>query len=175
MLVRSDQAEQLQTHIGRGHLVLCLQLGTPEDFSVVCGRLVQASPHGRLCNIKFGSAAERWETVNANRACAAIAFGTWSLLALAGSSLAQSARGPQRGYELATRLCINCHVVDRQASGPMRADVPTFAAIANRPGKQPPNTSPGGSSFLIRNARCSPDGREIRDIVTYIISLKRNP
>jgi len=52
----SVQAEQLQSHIGRGHLVLCLQLGTPEDFSVVCGRLVQASPHMvGLCNIKFGS------------------------------------------------------------------------------------------------------------------------
>jgi hypothetical protein len=35
---------------------LCLQLRTPEDFSVVCGRLVQTSPHMvELCNIKFAS------------------------------------------------------------------------------------------------------------------------
>ena len=63
------------------------------------------------------------------RACAAIAFGTWTLVALAGSSLAQPGLAdPQRGHELAARLCTNCHVVDRQASSPMRADVPTFAA-----------------------------------------------
>jgi hypothetical protein len=50
----SDQAGQLQDHIGKGHLVLCLELRTPEDFSEVCGRLVQTSPHMvGLCNIKF--------------------------------------------------------------------------------------------------------------------------
>jgi|SoiMethySBSTD1v2_1073268.scaffolds.fasta_scaffold988987_2 hypothetical protein len=50
-----DQAEQLEDHIGKGRLVLCLRLGTPEGFSVVCGRLVQTSPHiVELCNIKFG-------------------------------------------------------------------------------------------------------------------------
>jgi hypothetical protein len=50
----SDQAGQLENHIGKGRLVLCLQLRTPEDFSVVCGRLVQTSPHMvELCNIGF--------------------------------------------------------------------------------------------------------------------------
>ena len=50
------------------------------------------------------------------RVCAAIAFGTWSLVALAGSSLAQPGLAdPQRGHELA---------IDRQASSPTRADVP---------------------------------------------------
>ena len=110
------------------------------------------------------------------RVYAAIAFGTWSLLALAGSSLAQSAPGdPQRGYELATRLCINCHVVDRQASGPMRADVPTFAAIANRPEA----TAEHLAGRIIVPHPAMPGvpltAAEIRDIVTYIISLKRNP
>ena len=110
------------------------------------------------------------------RVDAAIAFGTWSLLALAGSSLAQSAPGdPQRGYELATRLCINCHVVDRQASGPMRADVPTFVAIANRPEA----TAEHLAGRIIVPHPAMPGvpltAAEIRDIVTYIISLKRNP
>ena len=50
----SDQAGQLENHIEKGRLVLCLQLRTPEDFSVVCGRLVQTSPHMvGLCDIKF--------------------------------------------------------------------------------------------------------------------------
>jgi len=44
----------LESHLERGHLVLCIELRTPEDFSVLCGRLVQASPHMvELCNIKF--------------------------------------------------------------------------------------------------------------------------
>jgi hypothetical protein len=48
------QAGELQDHIGKGRLVLCLELRTPEDFSEVCGRLVQTSPHMvGLCNIKF--------------------------------------------------------------------------------------------------------------------------
>jgi hypothetical protein len=50
----AEQARQLESHLERGHLVLCVQLRTPEEFSVLCGRLVQASPHMvELCNIKF--------------------------------------------------------------------------------------------------------------------------
>jgi hypothetical protein len=50
----AEQAGQLQSHLERGHLLLCVELRTPEDFSVLCGRLVQASPHMvELCNIKF--------------------------------------------------------------------------------------------------------------------------
>ena len=48
----THQAEQLESHLERGHLVLCVELRTSEDFSVVCGRLVQASPHMvELCNL----------------------------------------------------------------------------------------------------------------------------
>jgi cytochrome c2 len=55
------------------------------------------------------------------KVCRAIAFGTGSLVALASSSLAQPGLSdPQRGHELAARLCTNCHVIDRHASGPMR-------------------------------------------------------
>ena len=51
----SNQAKQLERHLERGHLVLCVELRTSDDFSVVCGRLVQASPHMvELCNINFG-------------------------------------------------------------------------------------------------------------------------
>jgi hypothetical protein len=52
----SSQAKQLESHLERGHLVLCVELRTSEDFSVVCGRLVQASPHMvELCNISMQS------------------------------------------------------------------------------------------------------------------------
>lgn len=50
----SNQAKQLESHLERGHLVLCVELRPSDDFSVVCGRLVQASPHMvELCNINF--------------------------------------------------------------------------------------------------------------------------
>jgi mono/diheme cytochrome c family protein len=110
------------------------------------------------------------------RVCAAIAFGTWSLVASAGSSLAQPGlANPQRGHELATRLCTNCHVVDRQPSSTMRADVPTFAAIADRPG----STAEHLAGRIIVPHPAMPGvpltAAEIRDIVAYIVSLKRNP
>jgi hypothetical protein len=43
--VGSDRAGQLQSHVERGRFLLCVELRTSEDFSVVCGRLVQASQH----------------------------------------------------------------------------------------------------------------------------------
>jgi len=49
----------------------------------------------------------------------------WPVRFLAQPGLADT----QRGYELVARLRTNCPVVDREAS---RADIPTFAAIANR-------------------------------------------
>jgi hypothetical protein len=50
----STQAKQLETHLERGHLVLCVELRTSEDFAIVCGRLVQASPHMvEVCNVTF--------------------------------------------------------------------------------------------------------------------------
>ena len=50
----SNQAKQLESHLERGHLALCVELRTSDDFSFVCGRLVEASPHMvELCNINF--------------------------------------------------------------------------------------------------------------------------
>jgi hypothetical protein len=52
----SNQAKQLESHLERGHLLLCVELRNSDDFSVVCGRLVQASPHiVELCNINLDS------------------------------------------------------------------------------------------------------------------------
>jgi mono/diheme cytochrome c family protein len=110
------------------------------------------------------------------KVCKAIALGIWSFVASTSLSVAQtSVADPQRGHELATRLCVNCHVVDRQASGAMRADIPTFTAIANRPEA----TAEYLAGRIIVPHPAMPGvpltAAEIRDIVTYIISLKRNP
>jgi hypothetical protein len=50
--LNSDHARQLESHIDRGHLILWVELHSPDEFSEVCGRLVQASPHMvSLCGI----------------------------------------------------------------------------------------------------------------------------
>jgi len=49
-----DQAWQLESHLVKGHLALCVELRSAEDYAVVCGHLVQASPHMvGLCSITF--------------------------------------------------------------------------------------------------------------------------
>jgi len=48
-----ERARQLQGHVEKGHFVLCVELRTSEDFSVICGSLVRASPHMvELCNVQ---------------------------------------------------------------------------------------------------------------------------
>jgi mono/diheme cytochrome c family protein len=91
------------------------------------------------------------------------------------SSFAQPGPGnPQRGRELAARLCVTCHVVDRKTSGPVRADVPSFLAIARRPG----STAEYLAGKIIVPHPAMPGvaltADEIRDIVAYIVTLKRS-
>jgi cytochrome c len=80
---------------------------------------------------------------------------------------------PQRGHELSVRLCTTCHAVDRQTTGPVRADVPSFSAIAVRPGA----TAELLAGRIIVPHPAMPGvpltAAEIRDIVAYIISLQR--
>ena len=91
------------------------------------------------------------------------------------SSFAQPGPGnPQRGRELAARLCVTCHVIDRTTSGPVRADVPSFPAIAGRPG----STAEYLAGKIIVPHPAMPGvaltADEIRDIVAYIVTLKRS-
>ena len=97
------------------------------------------------------------------------------LMLAAGAASAQPGpANPQRGRELAARLCTNCHVIDVEPTGPVRADVPSFPAIANRPGV----TAEGLAGAIIIPHPAMPTVQlvtgEIRDIVAYIQSLKRN-
>ncbi len=96
------------------------------------------------------------------------------LAAMAGTAGAQSVAGDvPRGRDLAERLCTNCHNVKAEQTGPMRADVPGFPSIANRPGVSAeilagriiiPHPAMPGVQLTVR---------ELRDIVAYILSLKR--
>ena len=105
---------------------------------------------------------------------AAIALTTWSLFVPLDSSWAQpSPADAGRGHELAARLCTNCHAIDGETSGPIRADVPSFPTIANRPGASAEHLA--GRIIVPRPAMPGvPLTRaEIRDIVAYIVSLKK--
>jgi cytochrome c len=108
------------------------------------------------------------------KARAAIALATWSLFVPLGSSWAQPRPADtRRSHELAARLCTNCNAIDRQASSSIRADVPSFSTIANRPGA----TAEHLAGRIIVPHPAMPGvpltTAEIRDIVAYIVSLRK--
>jgi cytochrome c len=96
------------------------------------------------------------------------------LAAVSAPSVAQQLTGsPQRGRELALKLCTGCHAVSRD-SPVRRSDVPSFPAIAERPGVSAeqlagriiiPHPAMPGVPLTIN---------EIRDLVAFITSLKAN-
>jgi cytochrome c len=109
------------------------------------------------------------------KACRTLLFGTFGLVIPLGSLLGQpSLADLQRGHQLAIRLCTNCHALDDQTTTPMRTDVPSFPMIANRPGA---NAEQLAGRIIVPHPAMpvvSLTVAEIRDIVAYIVSLKRN-
>lgn len=95
------------------------------------------------------------------------------LLAFAVPSLAQGVlANPARGRDVAAHLCTSCHVIDRDAATPMRADIPSFPAIAKRSGA----TAEYLAGRIIVPHPVMPGvaltAAEIRDVVAYILTLK---
>jgi mono/diheme cytochrome c family protein len=113
-----------------------------------------------------------WDNVS-RKARATAAVAALCLLLGATAAVAQSAGDSKRGRELAQRLCTNCHVIAPEATGPVRTDVPTFPTIAGRPGV----TAERIAGAIIIPHPAMPGVQlttaEIRDIVAYILSLKR--
>ena len=77
-----------------------------------------------------------------------------------------------KGQQLAERLCTTCHVVSSQSSGPAIAGVPTFHAIANHAGQTPERLA--GALIIPHQPLPSIplSHLEVRDIISYILSLK---
>jgi cytochrome c len=80
---------------------------------------------------------------------------------------------PKKGRELAERVCSTCHIVSEQAtSGAVTADVPSFAAIADKPDQSLERLAgriviphpPMPAIALTRE--------EIVNVVSYIMTLK---
>jgi mono/diheme cytochrome c family protein len=78
------------------------------------------------------------------------------------------------GHDLARRVCVACHVVDRERpSRPLVAGAPAFRDIANTSGM----TATALHVFLttwhpkMPNLILKPE--EMRDVIAYILSLRR--
>jgi len=89
------------------------------------------------------------------------------------TALAQIGPDPKAGQDLAEKLCTSCHIVSKQAaSASVSADVPSFIAIANKPGQTAEAIAgriviphpPMPQIHLTRN--------EIADLAAYILSLR---
>lgn len=78
---------------------------------------------------------------------------------------------PEKGLALAERVCVACHVISK-ASGTVAADVPSFPAIANKPGQSMEIIAgriviPHPPMISVPLTR-----EEIANVVAYIMTLK---
>ena len=97
------------------------------------------------------------------------------LLLLGGGAIyAQPRPDPQRGHELASRVCKACHVIDREVSGSIQADVPSFAVIASRPWVNAEYVTARIMHPHPQMPGIPLTTEEIRDVTAYILSLKHN-
>jgi cytochrome c len=88
-------------------------------------------------------------------------------------SQAQITADPKIGRDLAFRLCTGCHNVDTETRTPsIVVNVPTFAAIANRPGQ----SAEAIAGAIVFPHPPMPQTRltrtEIANLSVYIMSLK---
>lgn len=80
---------------------------------------------------------------------------------------------PEKGKELAERVCVACHVVSETAApATIAADVPSFKVIANKPGQ----SMEGLAGRIVIPHPAMPaiplSREEIVNVVAYIMSLK---
>jgi mono/diheme cytochrome c family protein len=92
----------------------------------------------------------------------------WSFPALAQSVVSD----PGRGRDLAESLCSTCHVVDASPGNVAKSDISSFYSIANRPDQSQERLA--GSIIFPHPAmpKVSFTNTELRDVISYIMSLK---
>jgi mono/diheme cytochrome c family protein len=95
------------------------------------------------------------------------------LAALALPAAAQAPSGdPAEGRRLAEQWCANCHRIAPGGPGPASDAVPSFSAIAARPGR----TAEGISAFLRTPHANMPDHGltliQARDLAAYLLSQR---
>ena len=104
----------------------------------------------------------------------------WAVAWLAFAILPVSAQDAQKtraekGEVLAQKLCANCHVLPGASPADVPAGIPTFRAIANKPGQ----TGDHIAQVLIQPHAPMPDlqvsREEIADILAYLETLRTDP
>ena len=85
---------------------------------------------------------------------------------------AQRAADVNKGMEIAQQICSTCHIVGKDAKGVVKADVPSFTSIADKPGQ----TTEFIVGRLVLPYRPMPDLKltrlEMADVAAYIMSLR---
>lgn len=90
-----------------------------------------------------------------------------------GAARAQIHPDAKAGQEIASKLCSGCHIVEaKAANAAVPADVPSFAAIANKPGQTAETIAgrivvPHPPMPTINLTR-----EEIGDVAAYILTLR---
>jgi len=95
-------------------------------------------------------------------------------LGLSGSAVrAQIHPDAKTGKELASKLCVSCHIVGPEASSAsVPADVPSFERIANKPGQ---TTQAIAGAIVIPHPpmpQIELTREEIGDVAAYILTLR---
>lgn len=90
------------------------------------------------------------------------------------SALAQELADPEAGRDFARRVCAECHAVGEEDLESPNAAAPPFTVIANTPGM-----TAAALRFVLSNPhREMPDlvldGERLRDVVAYLLTLRRN-
>src|SRR5262245_44772781 len=106
--------------------------------------------------------------------CSALAILAFGAISATGPASAQTGLAdPKRGLELSQSLCSGCHIVSPGSAATANADIPTFAAIAGRADTTPERLA----GRIIVPHPPMPNTQltmaEMRDIIAYIMSLKR--
>ena len=105
-------------------------------------------------------------------AAAAMASGLLLGPALAAGPASTPKPDPQQGRSVAERLCSACHLIAQSSAGALPADVPSFAAIANKDGQ----TMEAMAGRIVIPHPPMPaialSREEIRNVVAYIMTLR---
>lgn len=92
---------------------------------------------------------------------------------VAGNAHAQEAGRPEQGRSVAAARCAACHAIDSGQTRSPRSDAASFQTIATAPGM----TEIALRAILQTSHRSMPnlilDPAETRDIIAYILSLKK--
>ena len=97
----------------------------------------------------------------------------WPALALIILPSLAQAQDLDQGHAIAERWCANCHVVDRVQREGQASGLPSFVAVANRPGVSRESLRAAMTAEHGRMPNFSLTTREMNDLSGYILSLRK--